>query len=235
MLKALVSALSRVWSSSSNELADGPVEGVKNAFDRMSLPERSLTKMEEQLNAADRADVHVINPTLSDIVSLARLPQGSLIAVRLDVRYMHGHSVSAFFVGREAHDKGPYILLRAAKGSVYQLSLLQRSISERFEISASEEISHSPDESSVIIHSVRERGDERNHSDKRTLQRAMRLITDPAVFGAEVAHPTRVVLRDLPVAWFAPLNRLGDAPYTMDTSKPQKLITIDRTLPSVKP
>jgi hypothetical protein len=235
MLKALVSALSRRWSSSSNAVAPGAVEEVPSGYERVSLPERSLTKMEEQLHAGKCADVHVINPTLTDIVSLCRLPQGSLTAVWLDVRFMHDHSVSAFFVAHEAHDKGPYILLRAANRSAYHLSLLQRSISERFEISAIEDIALGSDESSVTIHFEREKGGDRVYSDKRTFQRAMRLITDPAVFGAEAACPTRVVLRDLPVAWFAPLNRLGDAPYKEDKFEPRSLITIDRTVASANP
>ena len=74
----------------------------------------------------------------------------------------------------------------------------------------------------------REKGSAKLSSDKRLYQRVMRLITDPATFGFETAEPTRLILRNLPISFFAPLNRLGDVPYTSASTGARTRITIDR-------
>jgi hypothetical protein len=184
--------------------------------------------MEVELHKVTRADVAIINPTLNDIIALSRLPQGSLTAIWLEARTSKDRSVCAHFVGHEGHYKAPYVLLRAKSGDVYYLDLLQRAINDRFEVSTTDEVHYGHDDSSVIVHFKREKGSEKLSSDKRLYQRAMRLLTDPATFGFDAAEPTRLVLKDLPVSFFAPLNRLGDAPHRIEFTSPRPWITIER-------
>lgn len=184
--------------------------------------------MEVDLHKVTRADVAIINPTLNDIIALSRLPQGSLTAIWLEARTSQGRAVRAHFIGHEAHDKAPYVLLRAKSRDVYYLDLLQRAITDRFEVSTTDDIHHGEDDSSVVVHFEREKGSEKLSSDKRLYQRAMRLITDPATFGFDTAEPTRLSLQDLPISFFAPFNRLGDEPYTIDSTGSRTRITIER-------
>lgn len=184
--------------------------------------------MEVELHRNSRADVTILNPTLNDIIALSRLPQGSLTAIWLKAHYTREHSVGAYFIGHEAHGNAPYVLLRAANRDVYHLSLLQRAITDRFEVSTTEEFTYGDDDSSVVVRFEREKGSAKISSDKRLYQRVMRLITDPATFGFETAEPTRLILRNLPISFFAPLNRLGDVPYTIDSTGYPAHITIDR-------
>lgn len=233
MFQALLSAISSRLNPSCKQTLHHGVGTCFDARDHLSLPLRSATKMEVELHTINRADVTILTPTLNDIIAVSRLPQGSLTAIWLDVRYAQDRTVSAFFIGHDAHNKAPYVLLRAANRDVYHLSSLQRAISDRFEVSTTEDINHGDDESSVVVRFERETETSQLYYDKRLYQRVMRFITDPAAFGFEAAQPTRLILRDLPISFFAPLNRLGDAPYSIDSTEPRGRIIIDRNTPSL--
>lgn len=194
----------------------------------IALPKREPTTMENELRDLNQVRVEITHPSHTDLEGLSKLPQGSLTALWLEARFNGNSRVELFLVGRDAHSNGPYALVRAKNKDIYALDTVRRSLKANLDVHVLEDISVSKDESSCVVRFPREMGMLGLTSDREHYGRALRLLTDPSICGAEAITPTRLTLNPGHISWVARVNRLGDAPYVLSLDSPTPRVIIAR-------
>lgn len=199
-------------------------EGV---FSGVILPRRMPTELECQVSGDLQADIQVINPSREDVRGAAVLPQGSLVAIWTDFRGKDGKSVEAYFIGRDAHCHGPYVLLRAKHDSLYLFEQVKSYMQGLPGVTDRPANSTSMDDVSAVIHFPREENFWGGWSDKKQFQRVLEAMVLPPG-DIDTVKITRLSLRSVKVGQVAGTDRLGDQPYNLSLLGSQINITVSR-------